>query len=137
MSIPNNRLQGFLFKVIPLEYNALSHSSLSCFYVLLEGFFWYALHLHHYSPLDGLDTFNMTPLDDLLKLEGKEKSPREQDQVNREVVPVWQYSSQSGTAEHSVHPVLLLFRHVQIFGDYLLDIVFFISSWFVIIWTVN
>ena len=53
----------------------------------------------------------------------KEKSHTERDQVNREGVPIKQCSSRPGTARVSTHLLLLLFRHTQIFGDYLLNIV--------------
>ena len=40
-------------------------------------------------------------------------------QVTREIVPVWQYYSQPGTARSSAYLVPLLFRHARIFGNYL------------------
>ena len=87
-----------LFKVIPLESNALFHPSLPRFYALLEGFFWDAPQLHCYGPLDGLHTIKMGPLDDPLQLGEQKKNHAKQDQVNREVVPVQQCSSWAETA---------------------------------------
>ena len=52
----------------------------------------------------------------------KEKSHTEQNQVNTAC---------------SAHPVLLLFRHTQIFDDNLPSTVFFISSWLPVIQKVN
>ena len=63
--IPDNELHGFLFKVISLEFNACSYTSLI-----------------------------------LLSL-GKRKCHMEQDQVNREVVFIWQCFLQPGTAWRS------------------------------------
>ena len=51
ISIPNNKLNGFFFKVISLESNALSHHFLPCLKALLEGFFWNTHQLHHYALL--------------------------------------------------------------------------------------
>ena len=83
--------------VIPLKSDALFHPSLPHFSALLEGFFWDATQLHHYSPLGGLHAFKTGPLM-IHWAWGKEKSNTEQDQVNREVVPVRLCSSPPGTA---------------------------------------
>ena len=91
------KLHGFPFKVISLESNALFHPSLPRFYSLLEGFFWDAPQLRRYGRFDGLHAFKTGPLMIPLSL-GKEKSHTEQDQVNREVVPVRRCSSRPGTA---------------------------------------
>ena len=77
-----------LFQVIPLESNALFHPSLPHFYALLKIFFWDAPRLHRYSPIDGLQAFKTGSLDDPHELGEKKKSHAEQDQVNREAVPV-------------------------------------------------
>ena len=69
--IPNK--QGFLFKVILFESNALSHSSLSYFYALLEGFFWDAFQLYCYDPLDSLYTFKIGLLDDPFECGGEKR----------------------------------------------------------------
>ena len=105
------QLHGFPFKLITLYFTFPSH-----FYELIEGFFWDAPQLHHYSSPGGFDTFKTGPLDDPFEL-GKNKNHLEQNQVNREVVPVQPCSSQLEIAECSAHPVPFLFRHAQIFGD--------------------
>ena len=82
ISIPNKKLHGFPYKKIPHKSITLSQLSLSCFYALLEGFFWNAPQLCH---LDDLYTFKMGSLDDSLNLGEKEI----QNQENREVFPQW------------------------------------------------
>ena len=76
ISIPNNKLHGFAFSVIPLESNALFHPSMPRLYALLEWFFWAAPQLHRYGPLDGLHAFKTGPLDDPLELGEKKKVAR-------------------------------------------------------------
>ena len=76
ISIPNNKLHGSPFSVIPLASNTLFHPSLPRFYALLEGFFWDAPQLCCYGPLDGLHAFKMGPLDDPLELGEKKKVTR-------------------------------------------------------------
>ena len=63
ISIPNNKLHCFFFKIVPLKSNVLSYCSLPCFYALLKGFFRDAPQLCCYSPLDGLHTFKTGPLE--------------------------------------------------------------------------
>ena len=57
--------------------------------------------------------------------QGKEESYSEQDRAIREVVPVRWFSSQPGAAGCSAQPILLLFRHAQIYGDNLPNTILF------------
>ena len=86
------------------------HLSLPRFYAMLKRFFCNTPQLLRYGPLDGLHAFKIGALDDPFVLA---ESHMEQDPVNWVVVPVRLCSFQPGTA----HPVPLLFRHAQIFGD--------------------
>ena len=61
----------------------------------------------------------------LLEPGEKKKGQMKRYQVNKEFVPVWRCSSHPGTARYSVHLVLLLFRHSQIFDDDLPNTVLF------------
>ena len=72
-----NKLRGFLFKVISLESNALSHPTVPRFYVLLEGFFMDATQLHRYSLLRGLHTFKTGPLNDPFEHGEKKNTTRD------------------------------------------------------------
>ena len=72
----------FFIQINPLEYDVLFHHSLSCFYALLEGFFWDDAVLCLYGPRDGLHAFKMSHLDDPLEL-GEKKSYTKQDQIKR------------------------------------------------------
>ena len=75
-SIPNNKLYGFPFTVIPLESNALSYPSLQYFsaiLLLLEGFCWGVPQRRCYVSLNGVNVFKMDPLDEPLKFEAKKK----------------------------------------------------------------
>ena len=76
ISIPNNKVHGFPFKVVPLESNALFHPALPRFCALLEGFFWDAPQLCRYGPRDGLHAFKTGPVDDPLELGEKKKVTR-------------------------------------------------------------
>lgn len=70
---------------------------LSHFCTLPEGFFLGVPQLCRYSALDGLHAFKWWST----WAWGKERSHTKQDQVNREVVAVWQGSSLSETAGYS------------------------------------
>ena len=73
--------------------------------------------LLRYSSLDGLHIFKTSPLDDPLELGKKKKKSYGRSQVNREVFPGCRYPFRPETVRCSAHPVPLLLRHAQIFGD--------------------
>ena len=102
-----------------------SNRSLSCFYGLLEVFFWNAPQLRRNGLLDSLHCFKTDLHDDPLEFAEEKKGLIEQDQVNREIIPVQWCSSWPRTAECLAHPILLLFRHAQFLDDNLPSTVHF------------
>lgn len=73
ISIPNSKQNASPSKKLPLESNALLHSSPPWFSALLEGLFSNVLQLHRYAPLDILHALKTGSLDDPLELGEKKK----------------------------------------------------------------
>lgn len=91
ISVPNNKLQCFPCKLIPLESNTLFYSFLTRFYAEIKGFFIDVPHLPSSRPQH---LQNGTPLIMPLNLWKRKKSPTEKNQMNREIVHVrWFYIS--------------------------------------------
>ena len=63
ISIQNNKVLSFSFKIIPVESNGFSLLLFPRFYALLKGFFRDAPKLHDYSPSNALHTFKTGFLD--------------------------------------------------------------------------
>ena len=104
------KVHCFPFEVILLESNVHLHPSLPCRYPLLKEFFWDASQLHRFNLLGAFKT--VLPVDPQSWEE--RKGYGEQDQVNREMVPVQRCSTQSRTAECLAYSNLIFFRHSQI-----------------------
>ena len=109
---------------------------MSCFYALLEGFFWYTSQLRRYGCLDGIHAFKIGPLMIPCSLEKRKKSHRARLKEQGGCSSTVLFFSVKMTG-FSAYSVMLFFWHAYIFGDNLPNTELFMSSWLATIQTVK